>query len=248
MNERKKNVVWIDVGTHFGQEIMVALGPNGAILVTFMRRFLSAHVLRRGTPYSLRSLRKILNRRATIARKANFKTIVVEANIGLLDKPVYKFADQTFGLALGRAEKTELTKLYHVNGDKRGQGSSIFNTKKGTTPYCYRLAPLMDASLFFYGLKRDLDQQFSGSDYDVILRVNCEGTEDEVIRDCHGVFGERLLLIMGSLKDIAELKGEHDLASLNSFLASNHIKFVPFSSLWETWSSALEAITLSLRA
>jgi hypothetical protein len=247
MNGKKSNVVWIDVGTHIGQEVMAAVGPIWPILVTFTRRFLSAHILRRGVPYSLTSLCFILKRRARLARLANFQTIVVEANIGLFDHPVYKFADQAFCLALGKAEETGLAKLYFVNGEKEGQGSSIFKTKKQTASNSYILAPLMDPEIFFHGLKRVLDQQYAGSDYHLVLRLNCEGTESEVIRECYHAFADRILLVMGSLKDVAEIKGDSDLVSLNHFLASNKMRFVPFTSMWETWSSALDAITLKLR-
>ena len=248
MNRRKSNVVWIDVGTHVGQELMAALGPVWPILVIFLRRNLSAYILRRGAPYSLTSLWKILKRKKQVARLANFQTVVIEPNIRLLNKQVYKLADQAFGIALGRASGTGLTKLYVVRGEKDGQGSSIFKTKKRTDPNCYILAPLMDPATFFSGLKQVFDQQYAGSNYRLILRLNCEGAESEVIRECHNVFGDGVLLVMGSLKDVAEIKGESELVSLNSFLAANKVKFVPFSSLWKTWSSALDAIALSLRA
>lgn len=241
-----KNVIWVDVGTHLGQELMVALGPSWPIVVSFLRRFLSAYLFRRGTPYSLKSMRQILLKRGELTRSANFKTIAVEANIGLLSKPVYNFADQAFALALGKTGKTELTKLYFINGRKGGQGSSIFNIKKGTNINCYTLTPILDPAVFFYSLKQALDHEYSGSNYEIILRLNCEGAEGEVIRDCHEIFGERLLLAMGSLKDVREIKGEREFASLNSFLTSKKIKFVPFSCLWETWSPALEAIASSL--
>ena len=247
LKKNKKIILWIDIGTHRGQEIMAALGPQWLILARFVRRFLSAHIFRRGVPYSWKSLSSIRKKRLEIARRAQFKTIVVEPNIELFSQPIYKFADHAFGLALGRSAQAELTKLYFIEGARKGQGSSIFESKKNTSPDDYSLSPLLDPAHFFSSLKSLLPGDFGGSEYDVILRINCEGSESEIIRDCHAVYGQQLKLVMGSLKDVGEIKGAHELASLKSFLDLNQIRFVPFSSLWESWPDALDAIVTSLR-
>ena len=51
---------------------------------------------------------------------------------------------------------------------------------------------------FFQKLKKHCDE--IGCEYDIILRLNCEGVEDSIIYSAHSFFKERLVLILGSLQ------------------------------------------------
>lgn len=242
MMSKKKNIVWVDVGTHFGQELLATVGPSRLIFSAYLRRFLSAYILRRGHAYSMKSLYEIISKRSQLNASADIMTIAVEANLHLFHKFVYKYCNMAFCLALGRSREPKLTKLFLTSGKKYGQGSTIFESKQGTSSDEYVATFLMDPAVFFNNLKIILDERFTDDNYKVILRLNCEGAEDEVIRDCRRVFGQDLLLVAGSLKDVREIKGEHQYVALNKYLCENNVKFVQFSSRWDTWNSALDVI------
>lgn len=242
MTKNQKNIVWIDVGTHFGQELLATVGPSRLIFFAYLRRFLSAYILRRGHAYSMKSLYGIISKRTQLNASANIITIAVEANLHLFHKFVYKYCNMAFCLALGRSSEPKLTKLFLTSGKKYGQGSTIFEVKQGTSSDKFVTTFLIDPTVFFNNLKVILDERFSEVEYKVILRLNCEGAEDEVIRDCRSVFGQDLLLVAGSLKDVLEIKGDHQYFALNKYLCENNIKFVQFSSRWDTWNSALDVI------
>ena len=64
-----------------------------------------------------------------------------------------------------------------------------------------------------------------------MLRLNCEGVEDEVIYSAQNVFGNKLKLIAGSLKDVKELKGEVAFNKLFEFM--NQRDYLLFNFLQE---------------
>ena len=78
--------------------------------------------------------------------------------------------------------------------------------------------------------------------YEVVIRINCEGSEDSGIYAFHKVFKEQFNVIFGSLKDVGELKGESEMEALWDFIAKNGLKFVPFSPLYSTWKDASREI------
>jgi hypothetical protein len=74
----------------------------------------------------------------------------------------------------------------------------------------------------------------------VVLRLNNEGAEVDVIHAFHTVFGDRLKAVMGSLSDVAKVKGEAALGELHRFLQDRGIPFLPFHSDFQTWPAAVE--------
>lgn len=243
MSREKKNIVWIDVGTHIGQEILAALGPRSHIHRIFLRRFVGANFLRRGRAYKFDSLRKINVLREKIRDAGEFTTIAVEANPRLFNERVYQFVDIAFCVALGSTKNFKITKLFFFDSNVRGQGGSIFSKRtRGNSQAEYVVVTMLDASRFFESLRDYLDGKFGETQYEVILRLNCEGSEGEVIRSCHAVFGDRILIILGSLKDVLELRGDVAASELDQFLVANDLSFVSFSSLWSTWEPAMTAL------
>ena len=58
----------------------------------------------------------------------------------------------------------------------------------------------------------------------------------------HKVFKDQFNVIFGSLKDVGELKGSTKMEALWTYIDSNNLKFVPFSTLYTTWRQASREI------
>lgn len=84
-------------------------------------------------------------------------------------------------------------------------------------------------------------------DYDLMLRINCEGAEDEVIYAAHAAFGPRLLHVFGSLKDVAEVKGEAEYQALMDFMQTQNLPFTFFSSETHSWRAGQADVAKLLR-
>ena len=88
--------------------------------------------------------------------------------------------------------------------------------------------------------KAYLDKRYS--DYVIILRLNCEGSEDDAIYACKDVFGSSFKKIFGSLKDVKAVKGEKDNTLLQSFMKKNDLSFTEFSGDVTSWGNAFAGI------
>ena len=239
-----KKIVWIDVGTHFGQEHSSIFGANYNFYSVILRRFLSGNILNRGKSLSFQGLRDIVYARTRIRKKSSdFYTVFVEANPKIAyTKDIYLDADMVFNLALTGDSQTSvsITKLYLGDGNELSQGSSVFLEKENVQKGSYIATLGVSAIDFFSKLGSYLDEKFP--DYDVLLRLNCEGVEDDVIYSAHNSFGNKLKLICGSLKDVEGVKGLDAAEKLDKFISDNELLFVYFYSGIDSWPEAHDAV------
>ncbi len=232
---RQKKVVWLDVGTHRGQEFRSIFSSDLRILSRLLK-----HVRKREAGVSFKEALAYAHtvwhgRKALKARRASVYAVMVEANPFILSQPVYADADAVFALALGQRNASDLSfgKLFLVDADIGGQGSSIYETKPNIAQSDFVPCVVMDPDVFVESLK-SLLSDFEW-DYDVILRINCEGAEDEVIYAAHKAFGTRLVHVFGSLKDVEGVKGEAAYRALMDFMRAEDLPFTYFSSETSSW-------------
>ena len=109
-----------------------------------------------------------------------------------------------------------IAKLYLGNGSELSQGSSVYLAKHNVEKDSYIPAFGVSTNSFFTELELFITEKYN--DYDVLLRLNCEGVEDEVIYSAHNSFGNKLKLICGSLKDVEGVKGHGARQKLDKFL------------------------------
>ena len=237
-------LIWLDVGTHFAQEHKSIFGSNLYFYTFILRRFISGKILKRGKFIPFSDLSELIFSRNNIRSEAhNFYSIFVEANPKVAYKEnFYQSADIFFNLALTDSNYSQISiaKLFTVDGGKYNEGNSIYKQKfqSGKNTYIPTLG--VSASNFFHELEIYLSKKFDT--YKVMLRLNCEGVEDEVIYSAQNVFGNKLKLIAGSLKDVKELKGEVAFNKLFEFMNQKGLPFVQFSSGIDTWLNANQAI------
>lgn len=234
-----KKVIWIDVGTHFAQEYQSAFGPHRTFIWILLRRLVGSKIFLRGKAPKLELIKDLVMMRGRFSNhKDRFTFYFIEANSKIVNNNVYKNADAVFNIALtsDAAEVTEITKLYLANSDEMSQGSSIYLSKKNVAANNFLLCLGVQPSQFFTALSEHLSK--IDSEYDVLLRLNCEGTEDEVIYAAHRVFGSKLKLVCGSLKDVEGVKGRAAYDKLKRFMNQKDLSFVFFSSDLFSWHKA----------
>tara|TARA_B100001996_G_scaffold306036_1_gene247217 strand:+ start:283 stop:1038 length:756 start_codon:yes stop_codon:yes gene_type:complete len=240
-----KKIIWIDVGTHFGQEYNSIFGSNFAFYTHVVKRFIGKKIFNRGKFVGFQGLRDIVFSRKRIRKRSDeFYTVFVEANPKIIfTKKVYLDASMVFNLALTDDNEKSLismTKLYLGDEGELSQGSSIFLEKKNVQKDSYVTILGVSSVTFFNELQAYFEEKFE--DYDVLLRLNCEGVEDEVIYAAHNSFGKKLKLICGCLKDVEGVKGLEASQKLDKFINDNKLFYVYFHTVMSTWPEAHAAV------
>jgi len=239
-----KKVIWIDVGTHFGQEYSSIFGSNYSFYSYIIRRFLGGKVLKRGKFVSFNGLKNIIHARGKIRQwSKEFYTVFIEANPEIVSKKkIYQNANVVFNIALFNNNQTPftVTKLYLGDGDKLSQGSSVFLEKHNVNKGSYVTTIGASASIFFEQLRLHIDEIYD--DYQILLRLNCEGVEDDVIYSLHESFGSKVRMICGSLKDVEDIKGLDAYQKLVKYMSDNKLPFIDFNSAIDSWPNAHTAI------
>ena len=239
-----KKIIWIDIGTHFGQEFMSIFGSNFYFAFVSIRRFLADRIFIRLERLSFHDLKSIYKKRSEIINKSeSFFSIFIEANPKIIaSKKLYLRANSVFNVALTSQDEDEkILKLYLGNKNELSQGSSIFLEKHNVSPDSYVSSFGVAPKKFLSKLKDHIDDSIDN--YEVMLRLNCEGVEDDTIYAAHQVFGNKLKLISGSLKDVKGIKGEDAYNNLINFMSDNSLSFVYFSSNISSWKNAFSKIS-----
>lgn len=246
MSTERKKLVWLDIGTHRGQEFRSVFASDIRFALKLLK-FFSRRRRHATLTASIMEARNLFDfSRSLKSRRQDLFFITVEANPFILAHPVYQMADAIFPLALGQSasDASALGRLYLVERDKGGQGSSIFTEKPNVNPADFLPCIVMDPKRFLTHLKDLLDDY--PWDYDLMLRINCEGAEDEVIYAGREVFGDKLVHIFGSLKDVEEIKGRDAYKALMDFLEKEGLPFTFFSSDVESWPDSHKALATLL--
>ena len=128
VNKKQAKIVYIDVGTHFGQEFLSFFGDNTYFYHRVLRRIFGFFLFKSGIKIDFAEVRALLiNRRKLRAEKDRFFNILVEANPRVfIQSRVYKLGSLVFNCALTGDEQPSIQNLYLANNDSLSQGSSIF--------------------------------------------------------------------------------------------------------------------------
>jgi len=243
----KKKLVYVDIGTHIGQEYKALFSYSvWKFFFLFIKLFVASCIFRKkkiisvglGEAIDIIKYTKLIRR-----QKKNITTILVEPNTRLYRDEVYISADKVYCVALGDMDDDiYFSNLFFPNSDRFSQGASIFNNKKNIDLGESDMVVICGCVHFAEMLKESLDKRLGENSYEVVIRINCEGSEDSGIYAFHKVFKNQLNLILGALKDVGELKGSSKMEALWSYIDKNNLKFVPFSPLYTTWKDASREI------
>ena len=247
MNNKNK-IVWIDIGTHDAQEFKSIFSSNLHFYWKIFRRFIGFKFLKRGHFLNFTDLFKINSYRKYLKNnRGYFHFTFIEANYKILQSSVYNEADDVYCFAIGSDKKNYLKigRLYHADNNETSQGNSIYKNKGNINIDNFNSCILIDADKFSEYFKKFLDEKFNY--YEIILRINCEGSEDDVIYAMHKTFKKKLTFILGSLKDVRGVKGEKEYTNLKNYMKKHKLCFVNFSPSVNTWLNSFSALDTCLK-
>lgn len=238
-------IIYIDIGTHFGQEYESLFGSNSIFLKKVVRRIVGYYIYRRGKKLTFSDICSIIKLRNKAKKiKNDFLFYFVEANPKIImNKNVYSLADCVFNCALTNNSNINVTKLYVAKNNLLSHSNSIFQKKfKSFGWKINKFIPTIGipTKKFFYELKKYIDN--FNKNYLVILRINCEGVEDDIIYEAHSQFKSKLVLVSGSLKDVKICKSEFHYQSMIKYIDVNNLSFISFSPSIDTWLDAHKSI------
>jgi len=242
-----KKLVYVDIGTHNGQEYKAIFCYSvWEFLFRFIKIFVASCIFRKKKLnfVGFSEAKDIIKHTELIRRhRKNITTILVEPNTRLYSDKVYRSADKVFCVALGEMDGgLHFSNLFFPNSDKVSQGASIFSSKKDIDFEESDNVVICGCVTFAEMLKDSLDILWGKNGYEVVIRINCEGSEDTGIYAFHKVFKNQFNVILGSLKDVGELKGSSAMEELWTYIDTNDLKFVPFSPHYTTWKDASREI------
>ena len=247
MNNQNK-IIWIDIGTHFGQEYQSIFSTDLYFYWKIFRRLVGSKLLKRGNFLKLTEITKLYSYRKFLKKnKSFFHFTFIEANYKILNSSIYNHANDVFCFAISNEKKPPLKigRLYYADNDETSQGNSIYKSKGNISIDNFKSCILIDANKFSDYYKTYLDENFKC--YEIILRINCEGSEDDVIYAMHKTFRNKLKLIFGSLKDVKGVKGEREYINLENYIKKNKLRFIDFSPSVHTWLNSFSALNFYLK-
>ena len=228
------DLVLIDVGTHSCGEIK-SFTNSKFFFFKLIKRIIK-------NIYKKKSL-NILNFKRLIINHFKLKNIIkritlilIEPNYLHFDEKLYKFSSMVLPVAISSSNEnnSRTVKLFFANNDPKSAGNSIFSSKGNINKNNFRNV----LSLNSYEVLEILKNTYLHENSKVILRINCEGMEDEIIYTFKKYLANRLKGIMGSLKDVKSIKGNKKYFQLMKFIDDEEIIFIPFSDDIDTWSRA----------
>ena len=226
--------ILIDIGTHSCGEIKSFTNSKFFFFKLFKRIIKNIYKKKSLKICDLKNLISSHFKLKNIFKKITL--ILVEPNYLLFEEKPYKLASMVLPAAIkSTSENNSRTiKLFIANNDPKSSGNSIFITKGNVNKNNFRNV----LSLNSYELLEILKNTYLHEKSKVILRINCEGMEDEIIYQFKKYLAIRLKGVMGSLKDVKSIKGNKKYSQLMKFIEDEKIIFVPFSDDIDTWAKA----------
>ena len=228
------NIIFIDIGTHSCGEIK-SFTNSKFFFFKLIKRIIKNIYKKRSINISIFSS-LIINhfKLKNIIKKITL--ILIEPNYLHFEEKPYKFSSMVIPAAINSTNdsNSRTIKLFFANNDPKSAGNSIYSSKGNVNKNHFRNVLALNSS----ELLEILEKTYFHENSKVILRINCEGMEDEIIYEFKKYLANRLKGIMGSLKDVKSIKGNKKYSQLMKFIDDEEIIFVPFSDNLDTWSKA----------
>ena len=228
------NILLIDVGTHSCGEIK-SFTDSKFFFFKLIKRIIK-NIYKKRSLNITNSISLIINHFKLKNVFKKITLILVEPNYLHFEEKPYKFSSMLLPAAVNSTNNnnSRTIKLFFANNDPKSAGNSIFSSKANVNKNNFRNV----LSLNSYELLGILENTYLHKNSKVILRINCEGMEDEIIYEFKKYLANRLKGIMGSLKDVKSIKGKKKYSQLMEFIDDKQIIFIPFSDDIDTWNRA----------
>ena len=232
------DLIIVDIGTHEGQEINSII--NSRLFIYKVIRRVTRDLIKQTESINLKKINyylKLIKSHLKIKREVKRMVLItVEPNFFHFCNPIYKQASLVVPFAINDEKNTSksLIKLYIANGDPLSQGNSIYDAKGNVDKNNF----LNVFSLTSKNLIDIIKDEYIKPSSKIILRINCEGSEDSIIYNFKNNFSSQLVGILGSLKDVKDIKGVQSYEKLINFMDQNRLNYIPFSSDVKSWLKA----------
>ena len=158
MNNQNK-IIWIDIGTHYGQEYQSIFSSNFYFYWKIFRRLIGSKFFKKGDFLKLTDITKLNSYRKYLKNnKSFFHFTFIEANYKILNSSIYNHAHDVFCFAIGNDKKNHLKigKLYYADNDETSQGNSIYKNKGNISIDNFKSCILIDANKFSNYYEQDI--------------------------------------------------------------------------------------------
>ncbi len=237
-----KKIVIIDIGTHLGQEILSLFNPLYVFFKASKLTFTYLFFRKRLSPSmnTLKAIRDsfyaIITSKKISRYRNRFILIGIEPNTILFSSPAYKLLDLILPIAIGESDSESLSirKLYIGSSDPKFKGNSIYSSKENVDSQNFTHIICSNPT----NICNKLSHLNLLKEADIILRLNCEGSEDDIIYSAFDAFGERLIGIMGNLSDVSKVKSQADENRMMEFIQNKNIPLIKFDAGPQCWFQA----------
>ena len=238
--KKTNKVLFIDVGSHECQEIKALTEPSIFLLLLFIKRFIINFFIKGNIAPSLKNFFIFLSTRKKILKTTNFCFVAIEPNWRHYSCKIYKKLNYVFCFGLQKLDfDIDIKSLTYKTSEKKCQGATLF--EKQSNSDLVDMIPVLDTDYFCeHILQNIVNENNDEIPTKIILRLNCEGTEDEVIYSINKKFSRLLVGVLGSLDDVKKKKGITKAEALDYYLNSNSIDFCRFSSNMNTWPETIK--------
>ena len=238
---RNGNFIIIDVGTHSGTEIESF--SNSKFFFWKLFKFFIKSIMKG----------EFLNSsyiKALIANHFKLKSLIKKITLILIEPNHLHFQERPYricslilpvAITSNKENNNKISRLYITNDDPKSQGNTIFSSRNNIKINKYTNV----LNISNLELNQILEKNYLNKNSKVILRINCEGMEDEIIYSLYSLLQEKLVGILGSLKDIKWSKGEDEYVKLINFIDEKKLKLLPFDYDIKTWLKAHSFISSS---
>ena len=240
----ENKIIFVDIGTHIGQEINSFTNYNYLLLKILKRVIKKIFKKKINFKKDFKYFSQLIKTHNQLrALLDHISLVTVEPNTRHFNNYVYKISSLVIPLAIDdRSKDINMIKFFIANENVLSQGNSIYKSKKNINEDNYFYVPAISSDILIKIIKN----YSKNSDLKIILRLNCEGSEDDLIYKFKEEFGANLLGVLGSLKDV-KIKGHYKYEDLLSYIEEKNIKFLPFGTDIESWLNAHKFILSCIR-
>ena len=240
-------VLFVDVGSHQCQEIKALKQSSIYLSILFIKRYLLNLFIKGSIAPSFVEFINFIKIRKKLMKKTDFCFIAIEPNWRHFTCRIYRKLNYIFCFGLQKMDSDfKLKNLSFKSPNKNDQGASLFKTASHSD--LSDVIPVFDTDYFCTNVIQVILNKYNDNDSPkILLRLNCEGTEDDVIYSFKKMFPNKLVGILGSLDDVRKKKGANKADDLAEYLHSNAIDFCRFSSNMDTWPGALKFLENKLK-
>ena len=103
----QNKIIWIDIGTHYGQEYQSIFSTDLYFYWKIFRRLVGSKLFKRGNFLKLTDITKLNSYRSYLKKnKRFFHFTFIEANYKIFNSSIYNHAQDVFCFAIGSDKKT----------------------------------------------------------------------------------------------------------------------------------------------